>query len=63
MGPLIVIGAAAVPAVLVATASWYSPALRVIVVPAVATSRAFCSVLKGAASVPGLVSRPDGATQ
>src|ERR671917_2086577 len=63
-GPLTVIGAVAVPATLVATASTYRPGRRLIVVPGWATSSAFCSVLNGLpALVPLLVSAPVGATK
>src|SRR3954454_6052516 len=63
-GPLTVIGAEAMPAALVTTASTYLPGARVIVVPGWARSSAFWIVLNGAAAlVPLLVSAPVGATK
>ena len=62
-GPLTVMGAPAVPAVFVATASTYRPGSRLIVVPGWARSIARWSVLNGlAALVPLLVSAPVPAT-
>ena len=63
-GPLMVIGLAAVPAVLVTIDSGYSPAARVIVDPGAARSSAFWMVLNGAAAlVPVLASEPVGETK
>ena len=63
-GPLTVIGAVAVPATFVATASTYRPGGRLIVVPGLGHGQRLLQRLeRGAALVPLLVSAPVGATK